>query len=420
MTLRLKVYGLLAVLALVGGGAYLYKTKPAWLPTWFGSVAQAKGTDAQKGKKPDKEATPVELALVKRSEISAFLSSTANLRALREVTVATQAEGIVQKVLAEEGDFVKDGQVLCTLDDTPVRIKLKLAEEKLAQAGLQMEKARIRQQKALAQIGHTQAEFERYEKARVEGLVSDKEVATYKYKLEELQHDERGAVSETKEFQHRVAELEAEIAQSKLELSRTEVRAPFSGFVTQRTVNIGQRLKPMDNLFSLGAFSPLFADVHLSERDARSVRPGQPATVRLGSDDAATIQGRVERLSPIVDQASGTVKVTVAVEPKTGFRPGSFVRVEIRTDTKADAIVIPKRALIEEDGQNYVFIAQNDTAKRSKVELGYQREGLVEIRNGVKPGESVVVAGQGALKECGKIKVLSRQTESAAKPSGGV
>ncbi len=78
---------------------------------------------------------------------------------MREVSVATQAEGIVQRVLAEEGDFVKDGQVLCTLDDTPVRIKLKLAEEKLAQAALQMDKARIRQQKALAQIGHTQAEY---------------------------------------------------------------------------------------------------------------------------------------------------------------------------------------------------------------------------------------------------------------------
>ena len=98
--------------------------------------------------------------------------------------------------------------------------------------------------------------------------------------------------------------------------------------------------------------------------------------------------------------------MTVAIEPKPGFRPGAFVRVEIRTDTKTDAIVIPKRALIEEDGQNYVFIAQNDTAKRAKVELGYQREGMVEIRNGVDPGQSVVVAGQGALKEGGKIKVL--------------
>jgi len=416
MSLRLKVYGLLAILAVGGGGVYVYKTKPAW----FGLVAQAKDSGSQKDKKPEKEATPVELALVKRSEISAFLSSTANLRALREVTVATQAEGIVQKVLAEEGDFVKESQILCTLDDAPVRIRLQLSEEKLAQAKLQMDKAAIRQQKAVAQIGHTQAEFDRYEKARKEGLVSDKEVATYKYKLDELTHDERSAVSETKEFQHKVGELEAEISQAKLDLSRTEVRAPFAGFVTSRTVNIGQRLRPMDNLFNLASFSPLFADVHLSERDTRSVRPGQSVTVRLGSDDTAYVNGRVERISPIVDQTSGTVKVTVAMEPKPGFRPGAFVRVEIRTDSKSDAIVIPKRALIEEDGQNYVYIAQNDIAKRTKVELGYQREGIVEIRNGVSPGQNVVVAGQGALKEGAKIKVLSRQTESAAKPSTGV
>jgi len=415
MSLRLKVYGIIALLALAGGGYYCYKTKPAW----FSSVAQAKADDAG-AKKGEKEATPVELALAKRGEIAAFLSSTANLRALREVTVSTQAEGIVQKVFVEEGDFVKEGQVLCSLDDAPVRIRIQLSQEKLEQAILQTEKAKIRQQKAVAQIGHTQAEFDRYEKARKEGLVSDKEVATYKYKLEELQHDERSSVSEEKEFGHKVRELEAEIAQAKLDLSRAEVRAPFSGFVTLRTVNIGQRLKPNDNLFNLGAFSPLFADVHLSEKDTRAVRSGQAATIRLGSDDTAAVQGRVERISPTVDQASGTVKVTVAMEPQPGFRPGAFVRVEIRTDTKTDAIVIPKRALIEEDGQNYVYVANNDTAKRTKVALGYQREGMVEIREGVTDGQKVVVAGQGALKEGGKIKVLATQTEGSAKTRPGV
>jgi RND family efflux transporter MFP subunit len=415
MSLRFKVYGLLALLALAGGGYYVYKSKPAW----FSSVAQAKAADA-KGKQPEKEATPVELAVAKRGEIAAFLSATANLRALREVTVSTQAEGIVQKVLTEEGDFVKEGQVLCLLDDAPVRIRLQLAQEKLEQAKLQMEKAAIRQQKAVAQIGHTQAEFDRYEKARKEGLVSDKEVATYKYKLEELQHDDRSAVSEAKEFKHKVAELEAEIAQAKLDLSRTEVRAPFAGFVTLRTVNIGQRLRPNDNLFTLGAFSPLYADVHLSEKDTRAVRNGQSATLRLGSDDGAAVRGRVERISPVVDQASGTVKVTVAMEPQPGFRPGSFVRVEIQTDAKADAIVIPKRALVEEDGQNYVFVANKDTARRTKVALGYQREGMVEIRDGVSAGQSVVVAGQGALKEGGKIKVLSPHTEASATSKPGV
>ena len=310
--------------------------------------------------------------------------------------------------------------MLCSLDDAPVRIRIQLSQEKLEQAILQTEKAKIRQQKAVAQIGHTQAEFDRYEKARKEGLVSDKEVATYKYKLEELQHDERSSVSEEKEFGHEVRELEAEIAQAKLDLSRAEVRAPFSGFVTLRTVNIGQRLKPNDNLFNLGAFSPLFADVHLSEKDTRAVRSGQAATIRLGSDDTASVQGRVERISPTVDQASGTVKVTVAMEPQPGFRPGAFVRVEIRTDTKTDAIVIPKRALIEEDGQNYVYVANNNTAKRTKVALGYQREGMVEIREGVAAGQKVVVAGQGALKEGGKIKVLVPQTEASAKTQPGV
>jgi membrane fusion protein (multidrug efflux system) len=415
MSLRLKVYGLIAILALAGGGFYFYKTKPAW----FGAVAQANAS-GDKSKAQEKESTPVELAVAKRSEIAAFLSATANLRALRDVTVSTQAEGIVHKVLAEEGDYVKEGQVLCTLDNAPVQIRLTLAEEKLEQAKLQMEKAKIRQEKGKAQIGHTQAEYDRYERARKEGLVSDKEVATYRYKLEELIHDERSAVSEAKEFQHKVSELEAEIAQAKLELSRTEVRAPFAGFITLRTVNIGQRIRPNDNLFNLGSFSPLYADVHLSEKDTRSVRTGQAATVRLGSDETSTVQGRVERLSPIVDQASGTVKVTVAMEPQAGFRPGSFVRVEIRTDSKTDAIVIPKRALVEEDGQNYVYIAHKDTAKRTKVELGYQREGMVEIRQGVAPGESVVVAGQGALKEGGKIKVLSRQTEASARTQPGV
>ena len=183
-------------------------------------------------------------------------------------------------------------------------------------------------------------------------------------------------------------ELEAEIAQAKLDLSRAEVRAPFSGFVTPRTVNIGQRLRPNDNLFNLASFSPLFADVHLSENDTRACvaasrrRFGSAATTPpVGPGASRTDQS-------YVDQASGTVKVTVAIEPKPGFRPGAFVRVEIRTDTKADAIVIPKRALIEEDGQNYVYIAQNDTAKRTKVALGYQREGMVEIREGVRRTES--------------------------------
>jgi membrane fusion protein (multidrug efflux system) len=402
MSVRKKVYGSLAILALLGTGLYLYKTRP----TLFSSIAQAKSASAKpEDKEKGKDATPVELAMAARSPISAWVSSTANVRALRDVAVATQIEGIVSKVQAEEGDFASEGQTLATIDDTQFRIKLKLAEEKLAQARIQIEKARIRREKTVAQIGHTKIEFERYQKAQNEGLVSEKEAAAYKYKLDELMHDEKVAASEIVELQHRVEELQAEIAQCKLDISRAQIRAPYAGYVTQRMVNLGQRVRAMDALFNIGTFSPLYADVFLSERDTQAVKPGQTATIRLGSDDNLTIQGTVERISPIVDQSTGTVKVTIAFRPTPGFRPGAFVRVAIRTDTRNDAILIPRRALIEEDGQSFVYVANADSARRKKVELGYQSEGMVEIRNGLAPGEKVVVAGQGALKEGGKIRV---------------
>ena len=402
MNLRTRVYGTLMLLALAGGGFYLYKTKPGWLT----SIVQANATTPGKDKK-EKEATPVEVAVAKRSEIAAFLSSTANLRAMRDVAVSIQTEGIVQKVLVEEGDFVKEGQVLCTLDDKHLQLRLELAIEKRAQASLQMDKARTRQEKAVAQIGHAKAELVRYEKASKEGLVSDKEVATYRYRLEELDHDQKVASYETKELLHRTTELETEIAQTRLEIARSQVKAPYDGFVTQRLVNVGQRVRAMDALFNVGSFTPLYADVFLSEKDAGSVRPDQQATIHLGSDETASVQGKVERIAPIVDGASGTIKVTVALSPGKGFRPGAFVRVGIQTDKKMDAILIPKRAVLEEDGLSYVFVTGKDSATRTKVKLGYQREGMVEIVSGVNEGQSVVVAGQGALKEGTKIRILT-------------
>src|SRR5574341_2015805 len=132
MTLRPKVYGSLGLLLLTGAIVWVWKVRPSWLPGVPTAKAASQGSPSEK--KPEKEATPVELSTARRGEISSFITATANLRALREVAVATQAEGIVLKVLAEEGDFVQEGRLLCRIDDTQHRIHLELAQEKLAQA----------------------------------------------------------------------------------------------------------------------------------------------------------------------------------------------------------------------------------------------------------------------------------------------
>jgi membrane fusion protein (multidrug efflux system) len=400
---RTKVYGFLFLLALLAGGGYAIKQ-------YITAQAAPKGgskNDPKDNKGDAKESAPVELAAATRDKISAYLTSTTNLRALREVDVASQTEGVVNTVLVEEGDFVKQGQVMCELDDTQLKIRLELAKERLAQARFQQEKARKRQAKAASQIENSRKEVVRLQRAFDEQLISERELAQAKYRLDELEHDERVSSSETREFSHRVEELEAEIRQAELEIYRSQIRAPFSGQITQRTVEIGRTIRNQDPLFKLGAFSPLYADVHLSEREAHHVKHNQGATVRLGVDESVQCRGRVARVSPVVDQSSGTVKVTVELTPTAkGLKPGAFVRVDIQTDTHSDAILIPKRAVIEEDGDHYVFVANGETAKRVKVSLGYEWSGQIEVRQGVSPGQKVVVAGQGALKDGGKIKVM--------------
>jgi RND family efflux transporter MFP subunit len=402
MSARVKVYGFLALLVILAGGGYVIKKQ-----FFNGDVAQANANGETKaGEKKDgaDEAVPVELVKAEEGAISAFVSSTANLKARRDVELAARTEGVVREVLVEEGDLVREGQVLCRLDDRSVKIRVELTDQKLAQARLQHDKARIRHEKAATQISNTETEVKRSEKAFAEGLVSEKEVDDLRYQLAELQHDQQVAASEQKEFAHRVEELEAELEQVKFDLSQTQVVSPFSGYITERKVELGQTVRNLDPLFRLGAFSPLEADVHLSERDARRVRPGQKATIALGAGSEQA-EGEVLRVSPVVDNSTGTVKVTLTLQPPSRlFKPGAFVRADIETDSREKTTLIPKRALVQQDGQTFVFVADGEQAQRREVTLGYESEGAVEILNGVSLGENVVVAGQGNLKEGSKIK----------------
>ncbi len=402
MNLRLKTYLFLGSLIGVSGGGYLIQQQ-----YFNGEKAEAVSDEAKK-KKEEADTVPVELSTATLGPISSFLSSTANLRAMREVQVASLTAGVVSTLHVEEGDVVRKGDLLCRLDDSELQIRLKLAEQRMAQARLQQERAKIRLEQSGVQIKNTKQELDRQETAAKEGLVSEQVVAEVRYRMDDLLHNQRSADSEQREFTHRIAELAAEIQQVKLEISRARITAPFSGHVTERTVELGQTVRNLDGLFKLGTLSPLYADVHLAEGDAQSVRPNLEARVSLGSRDSEKVSGRVLRVSPVVDDSSGTVKITVELgRAGSGFKPGAFVRVEILTDEREQAVLVPKRSLFEEDNESFVYVGEDNVARKKKVELGYQSDTEVEIRSGVSAGERVVVAGQGNLTDGAKIREVS-------------
>jgi membrane fusion protein (multidrug efflux system) len=406
MSIRKKTYGflfLIAVIAAAGYGITVYLDSE--------TAAQAASADDQsQSAEAEAEKIPVEIAVASSGDISYSISSTANLRPLREVSVSAQTDGIVKEIMVEEGDYLQSGDLLCRLDSTKYEIQLQSARQKLAQAKLQLEKAKILQDKVNVQVKNTSEEFERYQMLYDEKLVSEREVADVRYRLDDLKHDLQVSNSESNELKHRVEELEAEIAQVELEISRTRLKAPFAGFVVDRSIDVGQSVNSLDTLFKLGDFNPLLAEVFLSEKEAGQIREGQKATVISGVDSSVRVEGKVARISPVVDESTGTVKVTTELRQSNSvLKPGAFVRVNIQTDTHSNSVLIPKKAILEEDSHQYVFVAKEDTVEKVRVETGYENEGEIEVVTGVSSGDSVVVAGQGALKEDSRIRRTTDQ-----------
>jgi membrane fusion protein (multidrug efflux system) len=133
----------------------------------------------------------------------------------------------------------------------------------------------------------------------------------------------------------------------------------------------------------------------------------------LRAREETRFSGRIRQISPVVDTASGTVKVTVeAVRPPAAVRPGAFVTVEVLRETRPDVVLVPRPAVIRELQETYVFVAEGKVARKRVVSVGLEEGDRLEIRAGLEAGEQVITAGQGGLKDLSPIAVAAPGAKS--------
>jgi membrane fusion protein (multidrug efflux system) len=206
----------------------------------------------------------------------------------------------------------------------------------------------------------------------------------------------------------KVRMAEVELRQAEHDLSETRIVAPFSGRVVMRSVNHGETVTPGRECFTLVDFDPLLARVYFPERELRNVSTGQIATLTSDAAGGAPVQGRVWLVNPAIDKSNGTFKVTVAVPNGDGaLRPGGFARVRLTTGTRDGVLTMPKRGVLTEDGESFVFEVRGDSVVRVPVTVGAVEGERVQIVAGVEAGDHVVTVGQGGLKNGSKIRVVT-------------
>ena len=326
-------------------------------------------------------ATPVRVVPAHRGPVTLSLETTSAVEAERTAKVLPQTSGLLTEIRVREGDTVASGTVLARVDDRDRRLAFEQAKLRLSRA----EAEHTRQQRA----------FER-------DLVAE-------YDLEKALFDRDLAASE--------------LETARLALDRTEIRAPFAGRITEVLLVEGEHLNEAQHLLTIADFGTLIARLYLPERDVAGLAPGQPAVVRPESAPAgAGLAGHIREVSPVVDQATGTVKVTVAIPAAAArssrrtaggaaVRPGSFARVVIETGRREDAVLAPKRAVIREgNGAAHVFVVENGKAVRREVTVGAELDtaegALIELVSGLETGAQVVVAGHAALAAGASVEVL--------------
>ncbi len=341
--------------------------------------AASAGSNPAVGSSPVEEATPATVAIPVRTTavgtgaVSSYISTTANLVPENEVKVLAEWQGRLTELRVEEGDWVKKGALLALLAPEDGEIAV--------------EKARIK------------AETQQHVYTR----------ATHLHEQELLSPE----AFERTRLESEIARQE--LAEARWRLTKTQIRAPFAGRVTQRMVQPGQHVRIGDELFTVADFDPLVARIYLPERDVLALDLGRRVRLALKANEATEFVGRVRQISPVVDTATGTVKVTIEVgSPPAEVRPGAFVRVDIVRETRTEVALIPRGAVVRELQKAFIFVYRDGQAERRLVTLGIEEGDQVEALSGVAAGEQIIVAGQGGLEDGSTVKQLD--ADSAASP----
>lgn len=338
----------------------------------------------------------------------AVLNASGYVVARRRATVSSKVTGKVMRILIEEGQPVREGQILAHLDDTLPRASLAYAEAQLASA----RKAAAEDQARLAQAELT---LERRQQLLKEQVVG-------KAELDEAQSNVDSLKARIAHTQLQVGVAESQVALEKTQLADMVVRAPFSGVVISKDAQPGEMISPVSagggftrtGIGTIVDMSSLEIEVDVSETYINRVVPGMKVEAVLDAYKDWPIPAHVITTIPSADRAKATVRVRIAfdkLDPR--ILPDMSVKVTLLRDEpaagtaapSAPRVLLPKTAIRTADGRKIVFVLREDRVERRAVSVGLEQGDQVEVLSGVSAGERVVIDGPATLKDGDKVKV---------------
>jgi len=365
---------------------------------WLVYESSLAASDA-KSQTAEAEPTAVRIDQARREVVEDRIELVGSLEPRATVEVRAAVAGYIVRLPFDLGDHVEKDAVVAELDDSQAREAISQAD-----AALKVAQARLKAQQATA--SHSRNELERWQQLARSGVSTGQQ-------LDAALAAVAVADSQVELEQAQVEQVTAELEQARLASRQLQIRAPASGYVAARLVSVGHLATSDLPLLRLVSIDTVHTVVHVPEQDYERVRIEQPATVRVDALPDRSFVGKVVRKAPVLDPATRTAAVEIEIPNReTLLKPGMHGRVSVLFD-KREATVVPLAAVREVNEGRVAYVVSKDlsVAERVPVKVGVTDDGLIEILEGIQPGERIVTLGHESLDEGGPIEIVTeRQT----------
>lgn len=397
-------------------------------------VIGCSSSNTKEAKNKNAEVIPVQVAMVKKEPMRMEISIVGTVFPLQEVIVTPKVSGKIEKIFVKEGDFVKAGGVLIKLEQTDFLLAVKQAEAALgtARANLanllagtrveKIEQAQAALHQAQANFTNMEKEYQRMKQLAATGAAAQRQldtaiaqyesaIAQVKQAREQLGMLKKGATEEEIEIARaQVTQAEAGVAVARKSLEDATMKAPFSGLITARFVDEGVQVytAPKTDILKLTDVSRVKVEVPVSERDFPRVKIGTHAEIKFDALAGEIFQGHVTRIIPEINPISRNFNVEAEIpNPNLRLKSGMFASIRLFVGQK-ETLTISREILVTDlvTGVSYAFVVEGDQAVRRRLILGERSGLLIEVLEGLKEGENLVVKGQNRLQHGSKVKII--------------
>lgn len=356
-------------------------------------------------------ATRTPTARVERRPVVQTVVVTGRVMPKSVVDLAARLRGTVTHVAVDEGAHVTGGQLLVTLDDAEVAAAAVEAQAAVQQAAAELRRLRSKGrrlagaalERADTEVEQASKDAERARTLAEVGAMTDAELEQAKQALALAQSRRQtaavelasatGAGADVEVARTAVARAKAALDVAQARLDETRIRAPAAGVVLERAVDPGDAVQPGSSLIRLAISGPTHLEMEPDERNLRDLAVGQRAVASAEAFPDRTFAAQVDFIAPAVDPDRGTVEVKLAVpHPPDYLRADMTVSIEVIVGEAPDALVVPRGALRDASGARpWVLRVRHRRAERQPVRLGVRGDAYVQVRDGLKEGDRVVV-----------------------------